>query len=158
MSWDWLKETLVLFVSFIAMLIGIPASVAFIVQFVRPVVRRAMSRRAKKPAVQPVLMGASSISHLASSPTRTITFGSEGEKKPAVRSGATVSLTPPRKTGGAFPTVGSVGRVASMTSASNPTTTITWKSASDLYEAGLGQPTPWDGHARGGVAVYPGGL
>ena len=125
MSWGWLNSPAVFLVGFIATLIGIPPSVAAIVAFVRPVVRRAMSRRAEKSAVQ---------------------------------SGATVSLARPRKTGGAFPTVGSVGRVASTTSASSPLTTITFKSEPEWYEVGLSQPTPWEGQARGGFAVYPGGL
>ncbi len=62
MSWGWLNSPAVFLVGFIAALIGIPPSVAATVAFVRPVVRRAMSRRAKKPAAQPaptVLMGAS---------------------------------------------------------------------------------------------------
>lgn len=125
MSWGWLNSPAVFLVGFIAMLIGIPASVAFIVQFVRPVVRRVMSRRAKKPAALPaptVLMEASP---------------SAGRPSPAD--------VPCRS-------------VASYMAASNPLRTITWKSAPDLYETGLSQPTPWDGRAKGGVAVYPAGL
>ncbi len=90
MIWAWLNN--------IAMLIGIPASVAFIVQFVRPVVRRGMSRRADRhaellapmtltvatpspdgpsPAIAPCRSIASYMAN--SSQTRTITFGSECE-------------------------------------------------------------------------------
>ena len=104
MTWPWLVGTPVALFVFIAGVMGFPPSVDANVQLVR----RLMSLRAKKSAVQPALMGASSISRLTSSPTRNITFGSEGEKKPAVRSGATVSLTPPRKTNGVFP--GWIGR------------------------------------------------
>ena len=95
MSWAWLTEPPALFVAFIAALTGIPPSVAAIVAFVRPVVRRAMSRRAEKSAVQPkptMLTEASPsagrpspadvpcrsvASYMAASnPLRTITWGS----------------------------------------------------------------------------------
>lgn len=125
MSWAWLTETPVLFVSFIAMLIGIPPSVAFIVQFVRPVVRRALSRRTEKRVALPT---------------------------------PTVPVEASPSTGGASPADVPCRSVASYMAASSPLRTITWKSAPDLYETGLSQPTPWDGRAKGGVVVYPGGL
>ena len=78
-------------------------------------------------------------------------------EKPGVQSGVTRSLARPRKTG-AFVMAGPSGRYALSRSASSPLTTITWKSEPEWYEVGLSQPTPWDGQARGGFAVYPGGL
>jgi len=52
MSWAWLTGTPVLFIVFIATLIGIPVSVAAIVQLVRPVVHHTMSRHAETPTVK----------------------------------------------------------------------------------------------------------
>ena len=75
-TWPWLTGTPVLFVAFIATLISIPASVIAIVQLVRPVVRRAMSRRAEQPAALPaptVPLEASSYL-AASNPLRTLDF------------------------------------------------------------------------------------
>jgi len=126
MSWAWLNSPAVVLVGFIAMLIGIPPSVAFIVQFVRPVIRHVMSRRAKKPAALPA-------------PTVLMEEVSPSAGRPSPAD------VPCRS-------------VASYMAASSPLRTITWKSVPDLYETGLSQPTPWDGRAKGGVVVYPGGL
>ena len=125
MSWAWLTEPPALLVMFMGGVIGIPASAAFIVQFVRPVVRRAMSRRAKKPAALPA---------------------------PTVLMGASPS------TGGPSPVIAPCRSVASYMAASSPLRTITFQSAPEWYEAGMSQPTPWDGRTKGGVVVYPGGL
>ncbi len=55
MSWAWLTGTPVLFIGFIGIVLGIPASVITIWLF-RPVVRRATSTPAETPAVQPAPM------------------------------------------------------------------------------------------------------
>jgi hypothetical protein len=127
MSWAWLTEPPALFVAFIATLIGIPPSVAAIVAFVRPVVRRAMSRRAKKPAVQ---------------------------------SGATVSLTPPRKTGGAVSTFGVSIASAPAIPITNPPNTINLMRLYKDYrdDRDYKESLSWsaEGPTRPGVPVYPG--
>jgi hypothetical protein len=53
MSWAWLTGNAVLLVGFIAVVIGIPASVVVIVQLVRPVFHKITRRRADIPAVAP---------------------------------------------------------------------------------------------------------
>ena len=53
MSWAWLSGSTVLLISFIGVLIGIPASIIAVWQFALPIARRAFALPARAPAVEP---------------------------------------------------------------------------------------------------------
>jgi hypothetical protein len=121
MTWPWLVGTPVVLFVFIAAVMGFLPSVGANVQLVR----RLMSRRAKKPAFQPT---------------------------------PTVPIEASPSTGGASPADVPHRSVTSYMAASSPLHTITFGSGRESYIDGVSQPTPWDGRAKRGVVVYPGGL
>lgn len=79
------------------------------------------------------------------------------EKRAALPAPTVLTEASP-STGGPSPAIAPRRSIASYMANSSQTRTITFQPAPEWYEAGLSQPTPWDGRTKGGVVVYPGGL